>query len=155
MGCIKKLLMFLGVVFVVLIVAFVLLGRSGASFRADTEPFISTFMADLSANWNIADVNGRLTTACMAQASSPDGRRALAQFSSLGALVSIDDLALGNYTFGTSGHIGAFTFNARFANGAAVAEITVVKRDGVLRVQELNITPVGPDPTLPPAGAEV
>ena len=101
MGCIKKLLMFLGVVFVLLIALVVLFSRSSANFRADAEPFISTFMDDFSANWDMADVRGRLTPAFVAQ-----------------------------------------------------VEITVVKRDGVLRVEELDVTFAGPRPVRPPAASE-
>jgi hypothetical protein len=126
MRVLKKILIALGSVFVLLIIGFAWLGFQSARFKRAETPFVTTYVTDLSRRWNVADVYDRSANEFLAQADTAEGRRAIEMFRPLGALTSSGDLDLKNYSVGTWGRRGVFDFKARFQNGEAVVEVTIV-----------------------------
>ncbi len=52
----------------------------------------------------------------------------------LGPLKSVHDLELRNYISNNRGRTGLFSFKGTFENGEAVVDVTMVKKDGRVRV---------------------
>lgn len=140
MRVLKKILIGLGSLFLVLIALFAWLGMQSARFKRAEAPFVQAYISDLSRRWNVADVYDRSANMLLTQADSPEGRRAIEQFKPLGALTSIHDFELKNYTGGTGGQRGVFDFKANFQNGEAVVEVTVVKSGGRVQVLGVHLT---------------
>lgn len=144
MKFIKKLLMWLGGLFALLIAFIVFMFSSSNDFQERHEPFIAQFMTDMAAEWQLADVYSRLSNEFIEQASTPQATHAMRQFATLGELQSIYDLQIGNYYSGTEGKTGEFTFKASFSNGEALVKMTLIERDETVKVQSVNITPAAP-----------
>ena len=130
MRVLKKILIGLGSLFLVLVALFAWVGVQSARFKHAEAPCVQAYISDLSRRWNVADVYDRSANTLLTQADSPEGRRAIEQFRPLGALTSIRDFELKNYTDGTGGQHGVFDFKADFQNGEAVVEVIVVKGGG-------------------------
>lgn len=141
MNVLKKILMFLGGVFALIILLVVFLASSSSDFKEEKAPFIADFMADMASDWSLSSVYSRLSNEFIEQASTPSGERAMRQFSVLGQLESIYDLQIENYYSGTDGKTGIFTFKAKFNSGEALVRMTLVEVDGAVKVQAVNITP--------------
>ncbi len=140
MRVIRKILISLGVFFLLLLAFISFLGFGSANFREAKEPFVADFMEDISEDWDIGDVRFRLTNLFIEQVDSAGGRQAMQTFSQLGKIRSIEDLTLEHYSAMTSGKTGVFTFKASFQHGDAVVRMTVVEKDEKTQVQALNIT---------------
>jgi hypothetical protein len=140
MQIVKKILIGLGVFFLVVIAFFTWLGVSSARFRTQEEPFVTAFVTDLSKRWEIKDVYDRLANPFVEQVSSAQGQQLLHQFKQLGALQSVRDLELRNYVSGTNGKTGSFTFKGTFENGDAVVNLTILKNGSAVRVLSLYLS---------------
>lgn len=141
MGVLKKILIGLGCAFLALIALFAWLGVQSLQFKRNEAPFVQAYVTDLSRHWNLADVYDRCDNRLLAQADSPEGRRALERFKSLGSLTSVEDLELRNYTSGTFGRRGVFDFKGQFENGEALVEVTIVQHGAARsRVLGVNLT---------------
>jgi hypothetical protein len=123
MRALKKILIGLGSIFLVLIALFTWLGLQSVRFKQQQEPFVRTYMTDLSRHWNVADVYDRSDNEFLAEAGSAPGVRTMQSFKSLGPLLSIHDLELKNFSDGTWGRRGVFAFKGRFQNGEALVQI--------------------------------
>jgi hypothetical protein len=145
MGVLKKCLIGLGSLFGLLIIIAIALGISSWHFKSQQTPFVTRFVADLSHRWEIADVYDRLSNSFIEQASTPDGQRSLQRIRTLGALSSIRDVELRNYTAGTLGTTAVFAFKGTFENGVALVTVTLLKKSGTVRVQGFHVDPVPGD----------
>ena len=58
----------------------------------------------------------------------------------MGVLKSAHDLELRNYSEGTAGRTGIFSFKGTFENGEGVVRVTIVKKDGAVRVLGFYLT---------------
>ncbi len=141
MRILKKILTWLGAIFVLLIIAFTLLSLGSGDFKDAHSQFIAEFMTDLSRNWQSSDVQYRLTNEALAQITSAEGRRVMQQFSHYGEIQAINDIEIENYTSGTGGKFGTFTFKATFENTDAVVRISIIEKDDKVQVQGINISP--------------
>lgn len=143
MRVLRKVLIGFGSIFILLIALFVWLGVQSASFKHKENPFVEAYVTDLSRRWDVADVYDRSANEFVAQADSIEGRQAIQRFKPLGALTSIHDFELKNYSDGTWGHRGVFDFKAAFQNGDALVEIIVVQKGDVgARVLAINLSSI-------------
>jgi hypothetical protein len=126
MRVLKKILIGLGSVFLVLILLAVWLGIQGSRFKRDEAPFVKAYVTDLARRWDVADVYDRSANTLLEQADSAEGQSLMQHFRGLGALTSIHDFALKNFSDGTWGRRGVFDFKADFQNGEALVEVTVL-----------------------------
>jgi hypothetical protein len=129
----KKILIGLGVLFLVVIAFFTWVGVSSSQFRKEQSAFVETFVTDLSKRWNTADVYDRMSNSFIEQAGTPQAQQLLHQFKQLGALKSVRDLELRSYA-DNNGQTGVFSFKGKFENGEAVVNVTIVKKDEAVRV---------------------
>jgi hypothetical protein len=134
MRVLKNILVGLGVLFVVVIAFLAWIGVNSSQFRKEQAPFVETFVTDLSKRWDVADVYDRMANPFIEQVSTPQARQLLHQFKRLGALTSVHDLELRRYNSNNNGRTGLFSFKGTFENGEAVMNITIVKKDGAVRV---------------------
>lgn len=134
MRILKKILIGLGVLFLVIIALFAWSGVSSSQFRKEQAPFVETFVTDLSKRWDIADVYGRMANPFIEQAATPQAQQLLHQFKQLGMLQSVHDLELRSYYSNNNGRTGLFSFKGTFENGEGVVNVTIVKKDGAVRV---------------------
>ena len=134
MRVVKTILIGLGALFIMVIALLAWVGVSGSQFRKEQAPFVETFVADLSKRWDIADVHDRLANPLIEQASTPQTQQLLHQFKQLGALKSVHDLELRAYKTYNNGRTGLFSFKGTFENGEAVVNVTIIKKDGAVRV---------------------
>lgn len=141
MRVLKKVLIGFGSIFLLLVALFVWLGVQSVSFKRTENPFIQAYVTDLSRRWDVADVYSRSANEFIAQADSAEGRRVIQSFKPLGALTSIRDFELKNFSDGTWGHRGVFDFKAAFQNGDALVEVIVVQKGSVgTRVLGINLS---------------
>lgn len=134
MRALKTILIGLGVLFLVVVALFVWSGVSSSQFRKEQAPFVETFVIDLSKRWDIADVQGRMTNPFIEETRTPQAQQLLHQFKQLGALKSVHDLKLRAYKSYNNGQTGIFSFKGIFENGEAVVNVTIVNKDGAVRV---------------------
>jgi len=134
MRVLKNALIGLGVLFLVVLAFFAWIGVSSSQFRKEQTLFVETFVTDLSKRWDIADVSDRVENPFIEQASTPQAQQLLHQFKQLGALKSVHDLELRSYNSSTDGRTGLFSFNGTFENGEATVDVTIIKKDGAVRV---------------------
>jgi hypothetical protein len=136
----KTILIGLGGVFLALIALLAWLGAGSAHFRTQQEPFVKTFVTDLSKRWEVADVYDRLANSFIEQAGTTQGLQLLRQFRQLGALKFVRDFELRNYNSGPNGQTGVFTFKGTFEHGEAVVAVEVTKVGGAVHVLGFNVT---------------
>jgi hypothetical protein len=137
----KKILIGLGVLFLVVISFFAWIGVSSSQFRKEQTLFVETYVTDLSKRWDIADVHDRLENPFIEQASTPQAQQLLHQFKQLGALKSVHDIELRSYNANNNGRTGNFSFKGTFENGEAVVNVTIVKKNGAVRVLGFYLKP--------------
>ena len=130
MRVIRKILVGLGVLFLVLIAVFSWVVVVGRHFRDEQTPFVKTFVTDLSRHWNVADVSDRIAGTTLDQALTPKGQQMFHLFKQLGALRSAGDLTMARFNVDTKGTTGVFEFKGTFDNGEADVQVTVLKKGG-------------------------
>jgi hypothetical protein len=130
----KTILISLGVLFLVIIALFTWSKVSSSQFGKEQAPFVETFVIDLSRHWDIADVQGRMTNPFIEETSTPQAQQLLHQFKRLGALKSTQDLKLRAYKSFNNEQTGLFSFKGIFENGEAMVNVTIVNKDGAVRV---------------------
>ena len=134
MRVLKRILIGLGVLFLVVIAFFAWVGATSSQFRKEQTPFVETFVTDLSKRWDPADVCDRMANTFIEQTGTPQAQQLLHQFKQLGALKSVRDLELRSYSVNTNGQTGVLSFKGTFENGEGIINITIVKKDGAVRV---------------------
>jgi hypothetical protein len=134
MRVLKNILIGLGVIFLVVLALFAWVKVSSNQFRKDQAPFVESFVTDLSKRWDISDVHDRIAGSFIEQVSTPQAQHLLHQFKQLGKLQSVRDLELRGYKSDNSGRTGLFSFKGIFENGEAVVKVTIVNKDGAVRV---------------------
>jgi hypothetical protein len=134
MRVLKNILIGLGVLFLVVLAFFAWIGVSSRQFRKEEAPFVETFVTDLSKRWDIADVHERMANSFIEQAGTPQAQQLLHQFKQLGGLKSAHDLELRNYYASSNGRTGIFSFKGTFESGEGMVQVTIVKKDGAVRV---------------------
>ena len=130
MHVIRKILVGLGVLFLVLIAIFSGVVVVGRQFRTEQTPFVKTFVTDLSRHWNVADVSDRIAGPTLDQALTPKGQQMFHLFKQLGTLRSAGDLTMERFNVDTRETSGVFEFKGTFDNGEADVQVTVVKKGG-------------------------
>ena len=111
-----------------------MVGSEQQQFGKEQAPFVETFVIDLSKHWDIADVQGRMTNPFIEETSTPQAQQLLHQFKRLGALKSTQDLKLRAYKDYNNEQTGLFSFKGIFENGEAMVNVTIVNKDGAVRV---------------------
>jgi len=144
MEFIKKLMMWLGGLFTLIVVLVIFLAAGSSSFKDEQEPFVQQFMADFSERWETQDIYARLSNEFIEQINTQESKAILAQFKTMGKIKSISDFEIGNYNAHTSGTTGEFSFKGTFENGDALINITVKTSDIGVRVVFFRLTPSTP-----------
>jgi len=144
----KRVLLGLGSFCGLIIVVAIVLAMSSAHFKTQQAPFVTSFVIDLSHRWKLADVQDRLSDHFIEQASSAEGQLALRRISTLGALRSVQDLEIRNYSMMTNGTTAVFAFKGTFDNDVALVTVTVLRKSGTVRVMAFHIDPI-PGRTVP------
>jgi hypothetical protein len=139
MRVLKNILIGFGVLFLVGIALFAWVGVSSSQFRKEQAAFVGTFVTDLSKRWDTADVHDRLADSLIEQASSPQTQSLMHQFKELGRLRSVHDLELKSYVSTNKGQRGTFSFKGAFENGEGVVDVTIIKKDGAVRVSGFRL----------------
>lgn len=148
MRILKNVLLGLGSLFGLLVVLAIVMGISSAHFKTQQTPFVTRFVTDLSRHWELADVYDRLSNTFIEQAGSAQGRQIMQRFRTLGALRSLQDLELRNYSMTTTGTTAVFSFKGTFETDAALVTVTVLKTSGTVRVLAFHLDPI-PGRNLP------
>lgn len=144
MEFVKKLMMWLGGIFTLILVLIIFLAAGSSSFKEEQEPFVQQFMADFSERWETQDIYARLSNEFIEQINTQEGKTILAQFKTLGKIKRISDFEIGNYNAHTSGTTGDFSFKGTFENGDALINITIKTSDIGVRVVFFRLTPSAP-----------
>ncbi|MFT5297490.1 MAG: preprotein translocase subunit SecG, partial [Colwellia sp.] len=61
MEFLKKLMMWLGGLFTLIVILIIFLAAGSSSFKDEQEPFVQQFMADFSERWETQDIYARLS----------------------------------------------------------------------------------------------
>ncbi len=141
MQIIKNLFAGVGMLVVLLIALLLYLVFSTGDYTEDHKPFIENFMQDLSAEWQIKDVESKLTPSLIKELDSTDGHQVLLTFHPLGQYQSMTALAVSQYQSNTIGNVARFRFTGNFTNGSAVVDIHLIEQDGQTLVNGIYITP--------------
>ena len=144
MEFIKKLMMWLGSIFTLIIVLIIFLAAGASDFKEEQEPFVQQFMADFSQRWETEDIYARLSNEFVQQINSQESKVILAQFKTMGKIQNISDFEIGNYNAHTSGTTGEFSFKGSFENGEALINMTIKSSDIGVRVMFFRLTPSTP-----------
>ena len=144
MEIVKKILMWIGGLFALLIVLVTFIAISSANYEEEQTPFIQLFVSDFSERWETEDVFNKLTNEFIENVNNTESKLALAQFKTLGKLKSITDIELGNYNTSTDAETGEFSMKATFENGDALINLTLKSIDDKVRVQYFKLTPSTP-----------
>jgi len=154
MQILKRVLLGLGSLFGLIVVLAIVMGISSAHFKIQQAPFVTRFVTDLSHRWELTDVYDRLSNNFIEQAGSAEGQLALRRIKTLGALRSVQDLEIRNYSMMTSGSTAIFAFKGTFDNDLALVTVTVLRKSGTVRVMAFHVDPI-PGRTVPsPARAQ-
>lgn len=144
MEFLKKLMMWLGGLFTLIVILIIFLAAGSSSFKDEQEPFVQQFMADFSERWETQDIYARLSNEFIEQINTQESKIILAQFKTMGEIKSISDFEIGNYNAHTSGTTGEFSFKGTFENGDALINITIKTSDIGVRVVFFRLTPSTP-----------
>jgi len=144
MEFIKKLMMWLGGIFMLIVVLIIFLAAGSSSFKEEQEPFVEQFMTDFSQRWETQDIYARLSNEFIEQINTQESKTILAQFKTMGKIQNISDFEIGNYNAQTSGTTGEFSFKGTFENGDALINMTVKSSDNGVRVIFFRLTPSTP-----------
>ena len=120
MKVIVKVLAVFGVLAILLVIGIVTVALQSANHQEEAEVFLTSVTGDLSSSWDPASIADQSTSSFLAQATSPDGMRALMQFHPLGKLTTAHEFELEHYSDATDGVVGKYAFKASFENGSAV-----------------------------------
>jgi hypothetical protein len=144
MHVLKNILVGLGALFLLILVFFAWIGASSRYFSKEQAAFVEEFVTALSKRWVIADVRDHLADSFVAEAGTPQAQQLLNQFKRLGKLQSVHELELRSYSSTSNGQTGLFSFKGTFEYGEAVVDVTIIKKNGEVRVLSfyLNATQV-------------
>lgn len=140
----KKLMMWLGGIFTLIVILIIFLAAGSSNFEEEQEPFVQQFMADFSSRWDTQDIYPHLSNEFVEMVNTPESKAALAQFKTMGKIKTITDFEIGNYNAHTSGTTGEFSFKASFEHGEAVINMTIKSSDIGVRVQSFRLIPSTP-----------
>jgi hypothetical protein len=143
MRVIGKLFAALGLSLLALIGLAILLAPGSGDFQRRHAEFVGTFMIDLSAAWRIGSVRDRVTDVFAREVGTPAGRKTLSSFRTLGRLLRIEHLELRAFRASNEETAGLFVFRAVFERADASVRLGLERRDGVPRVNLLEISPEG------------
>lgn len=144
MKLIKKILMGLGVVFILFIALAIFLTGSSYQFRQKHEQFVRDYTHEFSQSWVINNVSAKTTNDMLQQINTPNGKQAVSIFRSLGGLVEISDMELQNYSTNAGGPtVGVFNFKASFENADTIVTVTVHENDDAVKVDGFHVNPIG------------
>lgn len=135
----KKLLIGATVLFVLIVGAGIYISQQSMEFKKYHEHIVHEFMPELTASWNLADVESKVSPEFLEQAASEEGQAYLQQFRVLGPVQSIAEIAMGKYFSGSDGTLGEFIFKARFAPAEVLVKLTLHEKDGEVWVQGITI----------------
>lgn len=144
MKIIRNIFIGFGCIFALFVVFLVFMGYKSAGFKDEYAPFVTKFMTEFSAHWEVGDVQHMLASDFKEQLETPNARQALAMFRQLGRVTSIGDMELNNFQThaGTDSYkLGEFVFKADFEHASGLVNITVIVNKDGERVQGLYINP--------------
>ena len=139
MTLMKKLMVGGTAFFVLIVAAGIYISQQTMEFKKFHEHIVYEFMPELTASWNLADVESRVSPEFLEQASSEEGRAYLQQFSVLGPVQNIGEVAVGKYFSGSDGAFGEFIFKAQFVPAQVLVKLTLHEKDGEVWVQGITI----------------
>lgn len=138
MSFLRKLFVFFTIIFVLFVGANIYVANKSQTFKTLHQPFVNTFMQDLSQTWRLQDIQSRVDDAFLEKASTDEGKAYLDQFSTLGLFQEMQEVEMGKYYSGSKGTMGEFIFKAKFERELVLARVTINALDG--NVQVLGIT---------------
>lgn len=142
MKMLKKVLMWIGGIFLSLVLFVIFLGYRSSAFESEMTPFISEFVTDISQEWTMESVSNRVSNDFLRQAVTPAGRQILDGFRTLGQVQQIREIQIQNYRTATDGTTGDFTLRAKFETADTLIQITILSTSNGPRVQTFRIDPI-------------
>jgi len=144
MKLIKNILIGFGAIFVLIIGLFIFVAGSSSEFKDKHEQFVKDYTREFSKNWEIENISLRTTNDLLAQINTTKGKQAVNVFRSLGKLLEISDMELGNYNSRVGGPTtGEFKFKASFENAKTIVTVTIREVDDKVKVQGFHVNPIG------------
>jgi len=144
MKVIKKVLVGLGVLFVLFICLAIFLAGSSSEFEEKHKEFVLNYTEEFSKGWEINSVSPITTNGMLSQINTPNGKHALNVFRTFGIFIEATDFELFNYSSHAGGPtVGIFKFKAQFKNANTLVTVTVHEVDEVVKVHGFHIDPIG------------
>lgn len=144
MEILKKILIGLGVVFVLFVGLAIFLAGSSTEFKEKHQDFVVNYTRDFSQSWEVSAVSSIMTNGMLTQINTPNGKHAINVFRSLGAFVQATDFELHNYSTHAGGPtVGVFKFKATFKNANTLVTVTVHEIEGDIKIHGFHIDPIG------------
>ena len=144
MGVLKKILIGLGVIFILFIGLAIFLAGSSTEFKEKHQDFVISYTKEFSQNWEVSSVSSIMTNGMLSQINTPNGKHAINVFKSFGAFEKASDLELHNYSTHSGGPtVGVFKFKAKFKNANTLVTVTVHEIEGVVKVHGFHVDPIG------------
>jgi len=144
MKLIKNILTSIGALCIIFLVFFIYLGTGAGQFKQQQAPFINSFMHDFSPNWEISDVSKDVSNDLIKQLETPKGEKLIQLLHHLGRYQEMSDLTISDYNSSRAGKSASLSFKAKFSNGPARIEISIVETDSKTWVSGLYVTPYNP-----------
>jgi len=151
---IKTILIGFGIIFVLLVAFISYVAVQSGKFEKEHAPFVKSFMAEFSKDWDVSAVEHLLTPEFIDQIDTSSGREAMRQFRQLGRLKEITELNLDHFSThaGTNSYkYGVFVLRAEFEHATTMITLSLVVDENGARVEGLRINPTGDfEPDRPP-----
>ena len=138
MKIIKWALMGLGALFICGMVAVGWVAWDSRETQTAGNTFIGSFLNDFSRNWEIADVETRVTPDNVAQLAREPGMGILRELAKLGRFKSIENLTLVKHLITPQSKSSTFDFVGIFENGSVFSRFTLINESGQLRVKDMG-----------------
>ncbi len=144
MKIVKKILVGLGVLFVLFIGLAIYLAGSSSEFERKHQDFVINYTREFSRGWEINSVSAITTNDMLSQINTPNGKHALNVFRTFGEFIEATDIELHNYSTHAGGPtVGIFKFKARFKNANTLVTVTVHEIEESVKVHGFHIDPIG------------
>lgn len=143
---IKNLLATIGLIIVLIFAGLAYLGTNIISFQDEHTPFVEQFMQDFSQQWQVSDVETKLSDSFIEQINSDDGRYLIQTLKAMGKYQSMSNLIASQYNSSSAGKTVTLNFTAHFENGKAAMNLHLLETDDKVQVNGLYITPFDQEP---------
>lgn len=139
----KKILMFLGGVFLVLIVVIVILAIKANALDKESKQYVDTVIPAITSDWNIKEVEDRASPEFKAAVNNEDLNKLFGMFRKLGKLKEYKGCKGDSNISLTTGQgkviTAAYVVNADFDTGPAEIYISLIKHGDLWQILGLRI----------------